>query len=59
MGTARHSRIDDLLDAAEERGTCLVPHEERDRRAIRRRFRKRDCHRIFSCQKMSFLIYWT
>lgn len=41
MGTARHSRIDDLLDAAEERGTCLVPHEERDRRAIRRRFRKR------------------
>lgn len=41
MGTARHSRIDDLLDAAEERGTCLVPHEERNRRAIRRRFRKR------------------
>ena len=41
MGTVRHSRIDDLLDAAEARGSCLVPHEERDRRAIRRRFRKR------------------
>ena len=40
MGTARHSRIDELLDAAEERGVCLVPHEERDRRALRRRFRR-------------------
>lgn len=41
MGTVRHSRIDELLDAAEARGSCLVPREERDRRAIRRRFRKK------------------
>ena len=41
MGKAAEKRIDELLGQAEEGGSCLVPHEERDRKALRRRLKKR------------------
>lgn len=37
MSTVASRRLDALLDAAEASGSCLVAHEERDRRALRRR----------------------
>ena len=37
MSTVTSRRLDALLDAAEASGSCLVAHEERDRRALRRR----------------------
>ena len=41
MSTVARHRIDELFEAAESRGTCLVTTSERDRRAVRRRFRAR------------------
>ena len=41
MSTVARHRLDELFEASESRGTCLVTTTESDRRAVRRRFRAR------------------